>query len=91
MDRTSLERVADEYGVVLLLQFGSTVAGREHARSDVDLAVLLAGAPPSLRTLAALGADLQSLYPGARSQDHRKYLALERDYVVRTLRALASR
>ena len=132
MDQKSLERVADEYGVVLLVQFGSTVSGHEHSRSDVDLAVLLATPAPSLRTLAALGADLQPFYPGRkidlalinradplflkkilercrlvhgaprrlhelkmyafrRYQDHRKYLALERTYVDRTLRALISR
>jgi predicted nucleotidyltransferase len=132
MDQTDLARVADEHGVVLLLQFGSTVSGHEHSRSDVDLAALLADAVPSLRALVALSADLQPFYPGRtidlallnradplfvkkilescrlvhgsprrlhelrmyafrRYQDHRKYLALERDYVDRTVRALIPR
>ncbi len=129
MEQKQLESIAREYGVVLLVQFGSTVSGREHARSDVDLGALLTDPAPSLRTLAALGADLQPLYPGRRIdlalinradplflkkitehcrliygtsrrlhelkmyafrryQDHRRYLALERAYVDRALRAL---
>jgi predicted nucleotidyltransferase len=66
MNPTDLARVADEYGVVLLVQFGSTVSGHAHLRSDVDLAVLLADPVPSLRTLAALSADLQPFYPERR-------------------------
>jgi predicted nucleotidyltransferase len=129
MDQKHLERIALEYGVVMLVQFGSTVSGREHGGSDVDLAVLLTNPSPSLRALAALGADLQPLYPGRRIdlalinradplflkkitehcrlvygpsrrlhelkmyafrryQDHRRFLALERVYVDRALRAL---
>jgi predicted nucleotidyltransferase len=132
VDQNDLDRIAEEHGVVLLVQFGSTVSGHEHPRSDVDLAVLFANPTPSLRTLGALSMDLQPLYPGRtidlalinradplflkkiteqcrlihgplrrlhelkmyafrRYQDHRKYLALERAYVDRTLRALTSR
>jgi predicted nucleotidyltransferase len=108
------------------------VSGREHARSDVDLAVLLGDPKPSLRMFGELGADLQRLFPerrvdlalinradplflrkitercrllyGAprrlhelrmyafrRYQDHRKYLALERDYLDRALAAARHR
>jgi predicted nucleotidyltransferase len=132
MDQTDLDRIGEEHGVVLLVQFGSTVSGHEHPRSDVDLAVLFANPTPSLRTLAALSVDLQPLYPGRaidlalinradplflkkitehcllvhgsprrlhelkmyafrRYQDHRKYLALERTYIDRMLRALIPR
>lgn len=44
---------------------------------------LLYGAPQRLHEL--------KLYAFKRYQDHRRYLALERDYVTRTLRALADR
>ena len=63
MDRSRLEAVARKYGIVLLIQFGSTVSGREHPGSDVDLAVLVAAPAPSLWTVAALSADLQEFYP----------------------------
>src|SRR2546429_3821599 len=36
-----IERIAQTYGIRLLLQFGSTVGGATHPRSDVDLAVLV--------------------------------------------------
>ncbi|MGH7335682.1 MAG: type VII toxin-antitoxin system MntA family adenylyltransferase antitoxin [Candidatus Rokuibacteriota bacterium] len=131
MEARSLENIARTYGVVLLLQFGSTVSGREHPRSDVDLAVLFHGPCPSLLTLGELAGDFRPLYPGRevdlalidradplflkritencrlvygsprrlhelrmyafrRYQDHRRYLALERFYVDRVLRTLAS-
>ncbi|MGH7265050.1 MAG: hypothetical protein ACREMB_09395 [Candidatus Rokuibacteriota bacterium] len=43
---------------------------------------LLYGSPRQLHEL--------KLYAFRRYQDHRKYLALERDYVTRTLRARAA-
>ena len=65
MEARSLEEIARAHGVVLLLQFGSTVSGRrQHARSDVDLAVLLQSPSPSLGTLSELSSDLQPFYPG---------------------------
>ncbi len=128
MDATRLEAIARRHGVRLVLQFGSTVTGTEHPRSDVDVAVLLER-PPSLHERAELQHDLQALFPGRevdlavlnradplflkqvtercrllygaartlhelklyafrRYQDHRKYLALEREYVARTLRRM---
>lgn len=129
MDSTRLEAIARRHGVRLVLQFGSTVTGSEHATSDVDVAVL-AERPLSFRERAELMHDLQALFPGRevdlvlinradplflrkitdrcrllygserdlhelklyafrRYQDHRKYLALEREYVARTLRTIA--
>lgn len=129
METTRLEAIARRHGIELLLEFGSAVSGRVHARSDVDLAVLLGQPAASFRDLAELAHDLQGLYPGReidlavlnradplflkqvtdrcrlrygsprrllelrlyafkRYQDHRRYLALEREYVVRALRAL---
>jgi predicted nucleotidyltransferase len=63
MDRQRLEKIAHAHDIVLLLQFGSSVTGRTHARSDVDLAVLLARAPESLGEQADLVSDLQQLFP----------------------------
>jgi uncharacterized protein YutE (UPF0331/DUF86 family)/predicted nucleotidyltransferase len=50
-------------GIRLLLQFGSTVTGREHAASDLDLAVLLDRPPSSLLESAGLATDLQPFFP----------------------------
>jgi len=61
MERAGFEAISRRHGVLLLLQFGSTVAGREHATSDVDVAVLFDGEPTFAR-LDALLADLQPLF-----------------------------
>jgi len=58
-----LERIARTYGVRLLLQFGSTISGAIHPRSDVDLAVLLERAPLSLEEHSGLLHELQRLFP----------------------------
>jgi predicted nucleotidyltransferase len=55
--------IASRHGIILLLRFGSSVTGTEHARSDVDLAVLLERAPRSLAAHAELLQELQSLFP----------------------------
>src|SRR5919198_945029 len=41
MEPDDLARIAHTYGIRLLLQFGSSVTGHMHPRSDVDLGVLL--------------------------------------------------
>ena len=61
MDRTRLEEIVQHHGIVLLLQFGSSVSGLLHQGSDVDLAVLLEHEPESLSAHADLVADLQTL------------------------------
>ena len=117
----ALAAFAREHGVRLLLQFGSTVTGREHARSDLDLAVNLSRVPGSFAELGAIQGALQHLFAGrevdlavinhadplfldrilrdcrllhgdprrlaelriyafTRYQDHRRFLALERQY-----------
>lgn len=130
-NRSMSERLASivsRHGIRLLLQFGSSVTGRMHTGSDVDLAVLVERAPESLDTHADLLADLQALFPERevdvavvnhadplflhkivtgcrllygsardlhelrayaykRYQDHRRYLAMEREYVKRRLLA----
>jgi predicted nucleotidyltransferase len=50
------------------LQFGSTVTGKTHPRSDLDLAVLMGRASVSLDERLALQAELEALHPG-RSLD----------------------
>jgi predicted nucleotidyltransferase len=55
--------IAEKHGIILLLQFGSSVTGMLHERSDVDLAVLLEHVPRSLEAHAALLHDLQQLFP----------------------------
>ena len=63
MDANEAARIAEAHGVVLLLQFGSSVTGKVHARSDLDLAALLDPPRLSLRDRAALLHDLQTLFP----------------------------
>jgi predicted nucleotidyltransferase len=61
MDRR-LEEIARKYRARLILQFGSTVSGKTHPRSDADIAVLLDQPDLSLRDHAELLHDLQSLF-----------------------------
>ena len=63
MNDLSFEKVAQQHGIQLLLQFGSTVSGHVHRQSDVDLAVLLDRPSLSFGEYAGLLHDLQSLYP----------------------------
>jgi predicted nucleotidyltransferase len=63
MDTARLGEVARRHGVVLLVQFGSSVTGPLHARSDRDVGVLFADQPRSLREIAELTHELQALAP----------------------------
>lgn len=63
MDERRVGEIAQRHGIRLLLQFGSTVTGHVHQRSDVDLAVLLDRPSLQLDEHAQLLHDLQSLYP----------------------------
>ncbi|MBI2964115.1 MAG: nucleotidyltransferase domain-containing protein [Deltaproteobacteria bacterium] len=54
--------IAKRHGIILCLQFGSSVTGKVHERSDVDLAVLLERVPRSLQAHADLLRDLQRLF-----------------------------
>jgi uncharacterized protein len=123
MDEGRLRDISHRHGIRLLVQFGSSVDGPVHARSDLDLGVLLACPAPTLRQLGEIHVALQSLvadrqvdvailnradplflkkvtercrllagsprdlhelrmYAFRRYQDHRRYLDLERAYVV---------
>lgn len=37
MEATDFDQIAKKHGILLILQFGSSVTGKVHARSDVDL------------------------------------------------------
>ena len=65
MDQQRLATIATKHGVRLILQFGSTVSGKTHAGSDVDIAVLLEDPQLSLQRHAELLHDLQTLVDGA--------------------------
>lgn len=62
-----LERVrslAGTYPIRMVLLFGSALSpGKEHARSDLDVAVAFDGSVPDLRALAELGHGLQEIFP----------------------------
>ena len=63
MSDSPFELIARRHGARLLVQFGSTVSGRTHPGSDVDVAVLFEG-PPEYARLGALLADLEACFPG---------------------------
>lgn len=63
MDERRLAEVARKHGILLAVQFGSSISGRMHAASDIDIAVQLERAPDSLQTEAELMADVQALEP----------------------------
>jgi predicted nucleotidyltransferase len=63
MSTLSFDEIARRRGARLLLQYGSTVSGRTHAASDVDVAVLFEG-EPSFARLGGLMADLEEVFPG---------------------------
>lgn len=58
------DQIAERHGAALLLQYGSTVSGPTHARSDVDVGVLFDAPPPSLFDLGGLIGDLEERFPG---------------------------
>lgn len=61
MDQERLATIAAQYGARLILQFGSSVSGKTHAGSDVDLAVLLDEPEISMQRYAELVHALQDL------------------------------
>ena len=61
--QAGLKDIAQRHGIVLALRFGSSVTGRVHPNSDVDIAILLNRSAISLREHADLLQDLQSLFP----------------------------
>ncbi len=63
MNDPRLADIARRHGIRLLLQFGSSVSGTAHPRSDVDLAALVEQPSLSLQQRADLLHDLQALHP----------------------------
>lgn len=61
--QTDMQDIAQKHGILLALQFGSSVTGQVHPKSDVDVAVLLDRSAISLRQHTDLLQDLQSLFP----------------------------
>jgi predicted nucleotidyltransferase len=59
-----LEGLAKQYGIRLMLQFGSTVAGTTHPGSDMDIAVMFEGGQVPLRALFEVGEELREMFPG---------------------------
>ncbi len=59
----AVAEIAHRYRLSLVLQFGSTVRGGIHPRSDVDVAVQFETHPPSYEIEARLAGDLQALFP----------------------------
>ncbi len=65
VEKLALDRIAATHGIRLILQFGSTVTGAVHPRSDVDVGVLLDRPHMPLDEHTRLLVDLQRLFPGA--------------------------
>jgi predicted nucleotidyltransferase len=61
---SGLRELARRFSIRVILQFGSTVTGRTHDGSDLDLAVQLDTPALSLRTILEIQEALQSLFPG---------------------------
>jgi uncharacterized protein len=60
----TVDDIARRHRLALVVQFGSTVSGTLHQKSDVDVAVLYDRAPPSFEEQSRVAEDLQSLFPG---------------------------
>lgn len=56
--------IAHRFGFRLILQFGSTVTGMTHDRSDLDLAVQVDSFPVTMQTILKIQEALQSRFPG---------------------------
>ncbi len=62
--KEGLASLSKKYGVRLIIQFGSTVAGHVHPKSDLDLAILFEKPDLSLARLAMVRHELQELFQG---------------------------
>ncbi len=59
----NLRELAGRHGIRLILQFGSTVSGISHEKSDLDLAVLLRLPHISFSKFSEIHSSLQMLFP----------------------------
>jgi predicted nucleotidyltransferase len=64
LTESGLGELAQRFGIRLILQFGSTVTGTTHDRSDLDLAVQLDTPVLSLETILEMQEALQAQFPG---------------------------
>jgi predicted nucleotidyltransferase len=64
VDSEQVAATARRHGIRLVVQSGSSVTGRTHAQSDIDIGVLLARYPSGLDASSALAEDIQALAPG---------------------------
>lgn len=60
-----LGALAERFGIRLVIQFGSTVSGTSHKKSDLDVAVKLIDPDVSLQTMLDIQAAFQVLFPGS--------------------------
>ena len=63
MDPQRVEEMARRHGVLLLVQFGSSVTGLLHPGSDLDFGALVERVPDLFSAQADFIADLQALVP----------------------------
>ena len=61
--QNELAAIAKKHGILLALQFGSSVTGKTHGRSDLDIAVLMGHPEMSFQERAELLHELQQLFP----------------------------
>lgn len=61
-----LRELAQRFRVRLILQFGSTVTGTTHDRSDLDLAIQFETPDASFQTVLEMQEALQARFPGSK-------------------------
>ncbi|MDF0652048.1 MAG: nucleotidyltransferase domain-containing protein [Nitrospira sp.] len=61
-----LRELAQRFRVRLILQFGSTVTGTTHDRSNLDLAVQFESSHASFQTVLEMQEALQARFPGSK-------------------------
>jgi predicted nucleotidyltransferase len=64
VNAAALREIAIRHGLTLVLRFGSTVTGRTHPGSDVDLGIVFARIPERLDVELDAIADLQAMGGG---------------------------
>lgn len=62
-EKIGLRQLAERFGIRLILQFGSTVSGQTHARSDLDLALQFSNSEVPFDTVLEVQAALSENFP----------------------------
>ncbi len=60
----TLADLARRHRLTLIIQFGSTVQGGKHERSDLDIGVQFGSGSPSVQTVLEIQSALQRAFPG---------------------------